>query len=92
MFTFPSCPVFLVPFFRRQNTTGQSPRVSSFQRHTVWDVQARKVSMFLWEVGADFSAYLAMLASPEVKRMQSGLEGGIESRLERWKEKEKTHG
>lgn len=48
--------------------------------------------MFLWEVGADFSAYLAMLASPEVKRMQSGLEGGIESRLERWKEKEKTHG
>lgn len=88
MSPFPSCPAFPVPFFRRQSTTVQSPRVSSFQRHTVWDVQARKVSMFLWEAGADFSAYLAALASPEVKGMQSGLDGGIESRLERQREEQ----
>lgn len=44
--------------------------------------------MFLWEAGADFSAYLATLASPEVKRMQSGPEGGIESRLERQREEQ----
>ena len=47
--------------------------------------------MFLWEVGADFSDYLDTLAFPEVKIMQRGLEGRIESRLERWRE-EQPHG
>lgn len=67
------------------NTTGQSPMVSSFQRHVTWDSQAGEVSVcFCREPAADFSAHLATLASPESKRArpgeQCGLEGGTESR------------